>query len=298
MHWRASLWLSSEEPTCSAGATGDAGLTPESGRSPGGGHGNLLQDSCLEKPMDRGACRLQSTGTQSCTRLSDIARMHTLKLHRDVWLSLFYMATCQILGDCSYVLFSTPLSVDLPSQPAHFFPPLLPPFPCCGFWTENLCLLHDLHADKFQSVALHSNSVPGTVCSAVLCKHRVFLKWPKWHSLCKLQHPIMIRLDKLPLWLYLSCWLKLLTCQGKCPASWTKSNVYLSTYTWQRSVQRNICRGASQFNNQWQFLNFAKLLALFWTLKRCWEVVNYFGCFQSSVSSICFCKKLLRNMQI
>ena len=34
---------------------GDAGLIPESGRSPGGGHGNLPQYSCLENPMDRGA---------------------------------------------------------------------------------------------------------------------------------------------------------------------------------------------------------------------------------------------------
>ena len=35
----------------------DAGLTPGSGRSPGGGHGNPLQYSCLENPMDRGAWR-------------------------------------------------------------------------------------------------------------------------------------------------------------------------------------------------------------------------------------------------
>ena len=34
---------------------GDTGLIPGSGRSPGGGNGNLLQDSCLENPMDRGA---------------------------------------------------------------------------------------------------------------------------------------------------------------------------------------------------------------------------------------------------
>ena len=33
----------------------DTGLLPESGRSPGGGHGNPLQYSCLENPMDRGA---------------------------------------------------------------------------------------------------------------------------------------------------------------------------------------------------------------------------------------------------
>ena len=34
---------------------GDPGSIPESGRSPGGGNGNLLQYSCLENPMDRGA---------------------------------------------------------------------------------------------------------------------------------------------------------------------------------------------------------------------------------------------------
>ena len=34
----------------------DAGLTPGSGRSPGGGHGSPPQYSCLENPMDRGAC--------------------------------------------------------------------------------------------------------------------------------------------------------------------------------------------------------------------------------------------------
>ena len=33
----------------------DAGSIPELGRSPGGGHGNPLQYSCLENPMDRGA---------------------------------------------------------------------------------------------------------------------------------------------------------------------------------------------------------------------------------------------------
>ena len=30
-------------------------VIPGSGRSPGEGNGNLLQDSCLENPMDRGA---------------------------------------------------------------------------------------------------------------------------------------------------------------------------------------------------------------------------------------------------
>ena len=34
----------------------DAGSVPGSGRSPGGGHGNALQYSCLENHMDRGTC--------------------------------------------------------------------------------------------------------------------------------------------------------------------------------------------------------------------------------------------------
>ena len=34
---------------------GDAGSVPGLGRSPGEGNGNLLQYSCLENPMDRGA---------------------------------------------------------------------------------------------------------------------------------------------------------------------------------------------------------------------------------------------------
>ena len=38
-----------------AGDIRDAGLTPGLGRSPGEGHGNPLQYSCLKNPMDRGA---------------------------------------------------------------------------------------------------------------------------------------------------------------------------------------------------------------------------------------------------
>ena len=34
---------------------GGFNLIPGSGRSPGGGHGDPLQYSCLENPMDRGA---------------------------------------------------------------------------------------------------------------------------------------------------------------------------------------------------------------------------------------------------
>jgi len=43
-----------KNPPANAGDVRDAHSIPGSGRSPGGGHGNPLQDSCLENPMDRG----------------------------------------------------------------------------------------------------------------------------------------------------------------------------------------------------------------------------------------------------
>ena len=45
-----SPWLRGKESACNAGATGDADSIPGLGRSPGEGHGNLLQYSCLENP--------------------------------------------------------------------------------------------------------------------------------------------------------------------------------------------------------------------------------------------------------
>ena len=50
-----SWWLSDKESSCNAGATGDMGLIPGSGRSLGRGHSNPLQYFCLENPVDRGA---------------------------------------------------------------------------------------------------------------------------------------------------------------------------------------------------------------------------------------------------
>ena len=41
-----------------------AGSIPGLGQSPGGGHDNPLQYSCLENPMDREAWKLQSIALQ------------------------------------------------------------------------------------------------------------------------------------------------------------------------------------------------------------------------------------------
>ena len=57
------------ESACDAG---DPGSVPGSGRGPGEGNGNLLQYSCLENSMDRGAWRAIVHGVaKSRTRLSN-----------------------------------------------------------------------------------------------------------------------------------------------------------------------------------------------------------------------------------
>ena len=66
-----------KESACSAGDTGDVGSVPESGRSPGGGHGNPLQYSCLVNPMDRGACQATvHEVTKSQTGLNDYLQQY------------------------------------------------------------------------------------------------------------------------------------------------------------------------------------------------------------------------------
>ena len=46
---------SGKEPACQCRRHRRCWLDPGSGRSPGGGNGNPLQNSGLENPMDRGA---------------------------------------------------------------------------------------------------------------------------------------------------------------------------------------------------------------------------------------------------
>ena len=48
---------SGKEPPANGGDIRDTSSIPGWGWSPGGGHGNPLQYSCLENPMDRGAWR-------------------------------------------------------------------------------------------------------------------------------------------------------------------------------------------------------------------------------------------------
>jgi len=66
--WASQVALVVKNLPANVGDARDAGLIPGLGRSPGGGHGNPLQYSCLENPMDRGVWRSTVHGiTQSWT---------------------------------------------------------------------------------------------------------------------------------------------------------------------------------------------------------------------------------------
>ena len=72
-----------------AGDARDAGSTPGSGRSPGGGNGNPVQYSCLENPMDRG-------GWQVTVRVSQRVG------HDWAWLSMQHVyGRCQTFWEAS-----------------------------------------------------------------------------------------------------------------------------------------------------------------------------------------------------
>ena len=62
----------------------DVNLIPGSGRSPGEGHGNLLQYSCLENPMDRGAWQASVHRVSESDTTEGTQHAHT-HAHYSVW---------------------------------------------------------------------------------------------------------------------------------------------------------------------------------------------------------------------
>ena len=74
--------LSGKEFTCNAGDGVDTGSIPGWGRTPGGGHGNPLQYSCLENARARGAWWAVVYGVaQSQTRLKRLSSSSSRSSH-------------------------------------------------------------------------------------------------------------------------------------------------------------------------------------------------------------------------
>ena len=119
-----------KNPPANEGDTKDAGSISGLGKSPGGGNGNLLQYSCLENPMDKGAWQATVHGVvKSWTRLSNWAN------------------TTLILYICGYICFSS-LTKFLISIPFFFFFWITKLIwnNYCGFLGSNSDLIWTLHS--------------------------------------------------------------------------------------------------------------------------------------------------------
>ena len=95
-------WLSSKESACNAGDLRDVGLTPRSGRSPRGGHGNTLQYSCLENLMDRGAWWAAESGTTEMTQHTHMQGLRNISLCVCTCTTLYLFILKWTLGLLSY----------------------------------------------------------------------------------------------------------------------------------------------------------------------------------------------------
>ena len=89
----------SSESACYAG---DLGSIPGSGRSPGEGHGNPLQYSCIQKSMDRGAW--QATYSPWGLKELDVTEWVTHpRVRKGVWNS---QLKCTIHASCGFICLS------------------------------------------------------------------------------------------------------------------------------------------------------------------------------------------------
>ena len=86
--WVSQVVLVVKNPPANAGDIRDADAIPGKGRSPGRGHGNPLQYSCLKNSMDRGIWRATVPRVaHSQTQLKQINRvwyklLHVLDIHK------------------------------------------------------------------------------------------------------------------------------------------------------------------------------------------------------------------------
>ena len=80
--WASQVVLVVKNPPVNAGDGGNAGSIPGSGTSPRRGHGNPLQYSCLENPMDRGPWRATVHEVAESHRWLKWLSTHALLLQR------------------------------------------------------------------------------------------------------------------------------------------------------------------------------------------------------------------------
>ena len=79
-YWASQVETVVKNSPANSGDMRDPGSIPGSGRSPGGGHGNPLQYSCLKNPVDRGALWATVHGIAQ-SNMTKVMRMRTCICH-------------------------------------------------------------------------------------------------------------------------------------------------------------------------------------------------------------------------
>ena len=140
-----------------AGDVGNVGSIPGLGRSPGGGHGNSLQHSCLENPIDREAWRaMVHRVAKSWTQLK--------------WLRMLaWTAACQ--ASLSFTTSQSLLkfmSIKLVMPSKHLILSFcLQSFPAWGSYSSSILYPHSIviHIDYIDFIFNSTNVFGGLLCA-------------------------------------------------------------------------------------------------------------------------------------
>ena len=99
---------------------GDAGLVLRLGRSPGEGHGNPLQYSCLENPMDRRAWQaMVHRIAKSQTQLKRLSTQHICTPYHGSHPSALLSSVCLPICSTKSIRTDTPPSFFISAPHAH-----------------------------------------------------------------------------------------------------------------------------------------------------------------------------------
>ena len=87
MFWSFPGGSLGKESSCNAGDIGDMCSISGSGRSPGGGHGNPLQYSCLNNPTDIGAWQPTDHGVAELDTTEATEQQQHVDILKHYWVS-------------------------------------------------------------------------------------------------------------------------------------------------------------------------------------------------------------------
>ena len=157
-----------KNPSANSGDIREVGSISGSGRSPGTGHNNPLQYSCLENPMDRGAWQATDHGDRKRVRhdWSDLACMHACCLTQ---CSLFcFLKFPKLKNKAIRCLASLEKSKDLTVVGLHSHAPVL------GWRNSSWCSLFLVHMFFPVYYALHLVIFPLASLILITCLGPVF----------------------------------------------------------------------------------------------------------------------------